>query len=115
MLLQYSLLGGHQFLPAAALHTRPRAHRNPSFPVQTRNQRPYAPDDTDGLSLDSTSATDMQLIEPYQPRPVLCIDQWDLDGWRLKIYGITYGGSEPGAPLVATARKIAVSVFVSTP
>lgn len=53
----------------------------------------------------------MKLIEPYEKRRVRCIDLWDIDDWRLKVYGITYAGSAPRADLVEAARMQASEAY----
>ncbi len=49
----------------------------------------------------------MLLGEPYEPRPIRFLEEWAFDGWRLKVYGISYGRERPRAELVETARKLA--------
>ena len=39
--------------------------------------------------------------EMYRNRPVRCLGVEELDGWRLKVYGIAYGAEQPSAELVA--------------
>lgn len=49
----------------------------------------------------------INLAEPYAPRSVRCLDVLELDGWRLKLYGITYRGERPAQPLVDAAVAVA--------
>jgi hypothetical protein len=49
----------------------------------------------------------MLLREPYEPRPIRFLEEWTMDGWRLKVYGITYRRTRPRAELVETARRLA--------
>ena len=49
----------------------------------------------------------LKLREPYAPRPVRFLAEWAFDGWRLKVYGITYRRERPRAELIETARRLA--------
>jgi hypothetical protein len=49
----------------------------------------------------------MLLREPYEPRPIRYLEEWAFEGWRLKVYGITYRRPRPRAELVETARQLA--------
>ncbi len=49
----------------------------------------------------------MLLRELYEPRPIRFLEEWEFDGWRLKVYGISYRRARPRAELVETARKLA--------
>jgi hypothetical protein len=44
------------------------------------------------------------LQEPYRTRTIRPLDLWKLERWRLKVYGIVYGGTAPRASLVEAAR-----------
>jgi len=50
-----------------------------------------------------------QITEAYRRRPVRCLDVAELDGWRIKIYGIAYQSETPDRALVdaalGTARR----------
>jgi hypothetical protein len=48
-----------------------------------------------------------RLSEPYAPRPIRFLDLWELDGWRLKLYGIAYKRPAPRSELIETARRLA--------
>lgn len=48
------------------------------------------------------------LQEPYEPRPIRCLEIWGQAGWRMKMYGIRYGGDAPRPELVSTAKQIAM-------
>lgn len=47
----------------------------------------------------------------YESRPVRCLSLVDLDGWRLKVYGIAYGRPEPRPALVEAAVEAARRVL----
>ncbi len=49
------------------------------------------------------------LSEPYQPRPTRFLGLWQLENWRMKAYGISYGDTVLSAELVQRARDIAVA------
>jgi hypothetical protein len=49
----------------------------------------------------------VQLAEPYRARPVRFLDLAELDGWRIKVYGIAYEGERPRAAFVEAALDIA--------
>ena len=49
----------------------------------------------------------MLLREPYEPRPIRFLEEWTIDDWRLKVYGICYRRTRPRAELVETAERIA--------
>lgn len=50
----------------------------------------------------------IELREPYERRPIRFVEEWRCEGWRLKVYGITYrreGG--PRKELIETAKGLA--------
>jgi hypothetical protein len=49
----------------------------------------------------------VKLAEPYRPRPVRFLDLVELDGWRIKVYGIAYEGKQPEEVLVRAALDTA--------
>ena len=49
----------------------------------------------------------LELREPCEKRPVRFLEEWRHGGWRLKVYGISYGRPEPRAELVETAKRLA--------
>jgi hypothetical protein len=49
----------------------------------------------------------VELAEPYKPRPVRFLDVAELDGWRIKVYGIAYEGERPEEALVQAALDTA--------
>jgi hypothetical protein len=51
------------------------------------------------------------LGRPYEPRPVRFIRRVDMDGWRLKLYGIALAGKEPREDLVAATRELAATIL----
>ncbi len=57
----------------------------------------------------------MQLKSSYQPRPVRFLGLAELDGWRLKVYGISAHRERPDAEFVAAAQRRAVELLPSPP
>jgi hypothetical protein len=55
-----------------------------------------------GIHAPGTTAR-VHLAEPYATRSVRFLDLLDFDGWRLKLYGITYRGERPRQALVDAA------------
>jgi hypothetical protein len=53
------------------------------------------------------NATAIRLAEPYAPRSIRCLDLLSFDGWRVKLYGITYRGDRPVQSLVDAAAAVA--------
>jgi hypothetical protein len=51
------------------------------------------------------------LGRPYAPRPVRFIRREDVDGWRLKVYGIALAGKKPREEFVAATLELAASVL----
>ena len=49
------------------------------------------------------------LEEPYKPRHVRFVRKEDVDGWRLKLYGIALNGREPDPGFVEATRDLAAS------
>jgi hypothetical protein len=45
----------------------------------------------------------MNTIEPYQPRTVDFLEEISVDGWRLKVYGLSTGSDAVTGELVSTA------------
>jgi hypothetical protein len=54
-------------------------------------------------------------MTPYQTRRVQFLDLWPVDGWRIKVYGISHSGPQPRSELVAAARGIAAQHLRSLP
>ncbi len=48
------------------------------------------------------------LSEPYNSRPIRCLEIWKHAGWRLKVYSIAYGRDLARPEAVAAAKRIAV-------
>lgn len=48
------------------------------------------------------------LIEPYSPRPFRFLELWEVDGWRIKVYGIAYQRGLPRPELVEAAKEQAL-------
>ena len=55
------------------------------------------------------------LEAPYQPRHVRFIRREDVEGWRLKLYGIALNGKEPDPEFVEATRDLAASVLPQPP
>jgi hypothetical protein len=51
------------------------------------------------------------LEAPHRTRAIRFLRREDVDGWRLKLYGIATDGEEPRDELVAAARDLAASVL----
>jgi hypothetical protein len=51
------------------------------------------------------------LGRPYEPRHVRFIRREDVDGWRLKLYGIALNGKDPDPEFVEATRDLAASVL----
>jgi hypothetical protein len=50
-------------------------------------------------------------IVPYRPRLTLCLRLHEFDEWRVKVYGISAKGTQPGAALVEAACGLAEREF----
>ncbi len=48
-----------------------------------------------------------RLREPYQSRPIRCLEIWHVDDWRIKVYGIAYGRALPNEALMAAGKAVA--------
>jgi hypothetical protein len=57
------------------------------------------------------SDAEVGLGRPYEPRPIRFIRREDVDGWRLKLYGIAMAGKEPREEFVAATRDLAASIL----
>ncbi len=55
------------------------------------------------------------LGRPYEPRHVRFIRREDVEGWRLKLYGIALNGKEPDPAFVEATRDLAASVLPQPP
>jgi hypothetical protein len=55
------------------------------------------------------------LGRPYEPRHVRFIRREDVDGWRLKLYGIALNGKDPDPEFVEATRDLAASVLPQPP
>jgi hypothetical protein len=51
------------------------------------------------------------LEAPYQPRHVRFVRREDVDGWRIKLYGIALNGKEPDPGFVDATRDLAASLL----
>lgn len=51
----------------------------------------------------------ISIAEPYSKRPIRFLDYWDLDGWRMKVYGIAYAGGTPDSALLDAAKGVATA------
>lgn len=50
----------------------------------------------------------------YEARPVRFLELWQPEGWRIKVYGIRYGGDLPDPPLVRAGKKVAARRLIDT-
>ncbi|WP_241546867.1 isochorismatase [Thiohalobacter thiocyanaticus] len=48
----------------------------------------------------------MKLSEDYRTRPIRFLELWEIDEWRLKVYGITYTEDVLDQTLVDAARQV---------
>jgi hypothetical protein len=55
------------------------------------------------------------LEAPYKPRHVRFIRREEVDGWKLKLYGIAVNGSEPRPEFVEAVRDLAARVYPQPP
>lgn len=55
------------------------------------------------------------LEAPYRPRHVRFIRREDVEGWRLKLYGIALNGKEPDPDFVEATRDLAASILPQPP
>ncbi|MEJ8569389.1 isochorismatase [Elongatibacter sediminis] len=49
----------------------------------------------------------MKLSEAYRTRAIRFLELWDIDEWKLKVYGITYTDDPLAPSLVHAAREVA--------
>ncbi len=56
----------------------------------------------------------IQLREPYQPRPIRCLELWQAADWRIKVYGIAYQRTTPRPILVEAAKTVAQKHLAET-
>lgn len=61
------------------------------------------------------TASTTALEAPYKPRHVRFIRREDVDGWRLKLYGIALNGKEPDPEFVEATRDLAASILPQPP
>jgi hypothetical protein len=61
------------------------------------------------------ASTPTGLGRPYEPRHVRFIRREDVDGWRLKLYGIALNGKAPQPEFVEATRDLAASVLPQPP
>jgi hypothetical protein len=54
-------------------------------------------------------------IEPYKPRAIRFLELWAVDGWRLKVYGISTGVARPAPELTAAAKRVAEDYLRAKP
>ncbi|MGD2054057.1 MAG: isochorismatase [Gammaproteobacteria bacterium] len=47
------------------------------------------------------------LENPYRTRPIRFLGIWEIDAWRMKVYGIAYDRNAPQQQLVDAAQQIA--------
>jgi hypothetical protein len=49
----------------------------------------------------------IELSENYARRPIRFLELWEAEGWRIKVYGISYNRDLPRPELVTAARQTA--------
>jgi hypothetical protein len=49
----------------------------------------------------------IQLSERYRPRHIRFLELWEIDGWRLKVYGISRDHHPPGDALLSASHRFA--------
>ena len=54
----------------------------------------------------------IQLREPYQTRPIRCLEIWQTSGWRLKVYSIAYQRALARTELIEAAKTVALPHLV---
>lgn len=54
-------------------------------------------------------------ISHHEPRPVRFLELWTIDGWRLKVYGISYDRPAPRAELIQAAKPMASAFLREKP
>ncbi len=50
--------------------------------------------------------SEFSLSEPYTRRRIGFLELWEVDGWRLKLYGIKYRGERPDPTLVDRTKAL---------
>jgi hypothetical protein len=53
----------------------------------------------------------IKLQESYQSRPIRCLELWEHNGWRMKLYDIAYNRAKPRAELILIAKELAKQVL----
>ena len=53
------------------------------------------------------------ITQPYEPRPIRFLELWQPDGWRMKVYGIASGRSQPRGELAGAAKQVARHVLAT--
>lgn len=48
----------------------------------------------------------ISLQEQYHSRPIRFLELWQPDGWRIKVYGISYNSDLPRAELVQASKDV---------
>jgi hypothetical protein len=48
----------------------------------------------------------LTLREPHATRPIRCLELWEPEGWRLKVYSIAYGRGIARPEVVEAAKRI---------
>ncbi|MGI8709187.1 MAG: isochorismatase [Actinomycetota bacterium] len=57
----------------------------------------------------------IELTTPYQTRPIRCLETWEQEGWRVKVYGISALAEVPAAELVDAIKDVASSKLPQPP
>jgi hypothetical protein len=53
----------------------------------------------------------IQKLEPYAPRRIHWLENWQAGGWAIKIYVLNYADSDPDEALLAAAKQAALEVL----
>jgi hypothetical protein len=51
------------------------------------------------------------ITKPCERRPIRFLEQWQPDGWRMKVYGIAYDRPAPRAELIVAAKETALQTL----
>ncbi|GAA0417418.1 hypothetical protein GCM10008934_05440 [Virgibacillus salarius] len=49
----------------------------------------------------------IELSESYQKRPIRFLELWEINDWKIKMYGISYKNDLPSHDLISKAKEIA--------
>lgn len=63
----------------------------------------------------SEGLSSIELHGTYEPRPIRLRNLWEMNGWRLKVYGIAHGRPAPDDGLIRGLKKTAEEVLPQPP